>query len=324
MRPDEIWEGHGVKERSVRALVTPLSWLYAFGWQVYLAIYDFGFKKAVEPHSPVLCIGSLLVGGSGKSPLTLYITKILLGLGKSVVIGCSGYGAPHSKDATIAPPGPLRAAEWGDEPSMFRWLLPDVPLVVGRNRVMAAQLVHENFPDAVLLMDDGFQHLPLKKKFSLIIDDGTNHNRACLPAGPYREPRHNRKRATKVVPDDYTVTREAMFIVSTAGERVMPTEYSILCALGQPSRFVAALQDQFPNQRIPTPLVLLQDHDPLTAPELWQSLPKELPIVVTAKDWVKLRDRSDVSERTFLVARQEVRLEPRAEFETWVERSFNE
>jgi tetraacyldisaccharide 4'-kinase len=173
-------------------------------------------------------------------------------------------------------------------------------------------------------MDDGFQHLPLKKHISLIIDDGTSHNRSCLPAGPYREPRHNRKRATKVVPDDFKVVREPLYIVSPGGEKVVPTEYALLCALGQPSRFIAGVKDQFPNKLATTPMVLLQDHDPLTAPDLWKTLPPDLSIIVTAKDWVKLRDRADVSERTFLIARQEVRLEPREQFETWVERSFNE
>ncbi|MFX8929914.1 tetraacyldisaccharide 4'-kinase, partial [Acinetobacter baumannii] len=84
----------------------------------------------------------------------------------------------------MAPDGPLDPAGWGDEPAMFRWLLPDVPLVVGRRRVLAAELVHQHFPKAVLVMDDGFQHLPVKKHIQILLDDPTPKNSRCLPAGP--------------------------------------------------------------------------------------------------------------------------------------------
>ena len=324
MRPDELWEGKGAKERSLRALLTPLSWLYAFGWQAYLATYSLGFKRASEPHKPIFCVGSLMVGGSGKSPLTIFIANMILSTGRQVVIGCSGYGSPHSKDASLAPSGPIKASEWGDEPSMFRWLLPDVPLVVGRKRVLAAQLVHEQYPNAVLVMDDGFQHLPVKKHVKILIDDVQYGNRRCLPAGPLREPISNRKRADMIIPDDFRVVRGPTKIVDKDGSPVVPREYAVLCALGQPERFISSLQTQFPN-RIPEPLVvILPDHDPLTSTDLWQSIPNEVPIVVTAKDWVKLRDRQDVNERHFLIALQEVRLEPVDEFKTWVERRLNE
>ena len=324
MRPDEVWEGKRLADRAIRVLLTPASWLYAFGWQAYLAMYKVGIKKAAEPHFPVICVGNLLVGGSGKSPLTMHIADVLQRMGKSVVIGCSGYGAPHSKDASIAPNGPLHASEWGDEPAMFRWLRPEVPLVVGRDRVMAASLVHQQFPDAVLLMDDGFQHLPLKKHLTIIIDEGLQRNHACLPAGPYREPRRNRFRATKVIPDDFQIVRSQLRIVSPTGNPVIPEKFAILCALGQPEKFLAALRAQFPNQASEDHILLLNDHDPLTDADLWKSLPRELSIIVTAKDWVKLKDRPDVADRNFLIARQEVSLEPNEEFQIWVERNINE
>jgi tetraacyldisaccharide 4'-kinase len=324
MRPHELWEGQSAKERLVRTLVTPLSWLYALGWQAYVSTYNLGIKRPKSPHRPIICIGSLLVGGSGKSPLTHHIADVVLQLGKSVVIGCSGYGSPHSKEAAIAPPGPLHASEWGDEPAMFRWLLPDVPLVVGRNRVLAAKLVHQTYPDSVLVMDDGFQHLPILKQLTIIIDDSEPKNKLCLPAGPHREPRRNRERADLIVPEDFAMRRLPMTIVTTEGCTTNPHEYAVLCALAQPSRFIRTLGARFPNSLIEVPTEILPDHDPLTAPNLWHAFPKRLPIVVTAKDWVKLRDRSDVGERTFLIALQEVSLEPRAEVRNWIERSFNE
>jgi len=324
MRPHELWEGQGAKERAVRTLVTPLSWLYALGWQAYLASYKLGIKRSAEPHKPIVCVGSLLVGGSGKSPLTHHIAELIRRMGRSVVIGCSGYGAPHSANAAIAPDGPLQASVWGDEPAMFRWFLPEVPLVVGRDRVLAAKLVHENFPSAVLLMDDGFQHLPLKKHLTILIDDPNAKNSRCLPAGPNREPKWNRRRADIVLPGELQVARQAMRIVTPDGRSAVPIEYAVLCALGQADRFISALKAKYPNAIPNAPLILLPDHDPLTATDLWHGIPRPLPIVVTAKDWVKLRDRADVGEREFLIALQEVTLEPRDAFLTRIERSINE
>ncbi len=324
MRPEEVWAGKTGKDRLVRGLLTPLSWLYAAGWQTYLSLYDHGFKKPSEPHRPVLCVGNLVVGGSGKSPLTLHLAEVLRGMGRSLVIGCSGYGAPHAEAAALAPGGPLSAAEWGDEPAMFRWLLPDVPLVVGRRRVLAAELAHDAYPGSVLLMDDGFQHLPLTKHVTILIDDPYPSNSMCLPAGPFREPRSNRNRASVIVPESYAVVEEPMKIVNAEGQAETPQEYAVLCALCQPERFLSSLASQYPNRRGNVRAVVLPDHDPLTAGNLWESLPEDLPVIVTGKDWVKLRERSDVNERRVLVALQEVHLEPAAHFEAWLEKSLDE
>jgi len=324
MLPHEVWEGSSATARIIRGLATPLSWLYAGGWEAYLGAYSLGLKRAASPHKPIICVGSLVVGGSGKSPVTMHVAKVLQDMGKQVVIGCSGYGFPHAEAATMAPAGPLAAAEWGDEPAMIRWLLPEFPIVVGRKRVQAASLVHQRYPAAALVMDDGFQHLPLAKQLTLVLDDPEPRNSKCLPAGPYREPRRNRRRADLVIPGEIRLKREPLRIVTPDGEGVVPTSYSVLCALGDPSRFQKGLAERFPNALAEVPTCLLSDHDPLMATDLLESLPSKFPVIVTAKDWVKLRERADVHNREFLIALQEVGLEPRREFEAWLERSFNE
>lgn len=313
MLPHEVWAGSNPKARALRALATPASWLYAFGWQVYLAAYRLGIKRAKAPHRPIICIGNLVAGGSGKSPVTIHVAKVLIDLGMEVVIGCSGYGSPKEEAATLAPDGPLSAVEWGDEPAMIRWFLPSIPIVVGRRRVLAASLVHEQYPKSVLLMDDGFQHLPLEKQLTIILDDPTPANSRCLPAGPYREPRGNRKRADAVVPGEMSIQRKSLRIQTVDGESSVPTQYGVLCALGEPARFLKSLAEEFPNSLPNVPTKTLKDHDPLTAPNLWDFLPSDLPIVVTAKDWVKLRERTDIAERQILIALQDLELTPRKE-----------
>src|SRR5215212_3930294 len=118
MHWSEVWHGRAASARLARAALTPVSWLYAAGWQVYLATYRLGIKKAQAPHFPVLCVGNLQVGGTGKSPITLYLVNVLRELGREVVVSSSGYGSPRSESATVAPSGPLEATEWGDEPAM--------------------------------------------------------------------------------------------------------------------------------------------------------------------------------------------------------------
>lgn len=303
----DLWESPAIGARLARTALTPLSWLYAGGWQAYLLTYRLGLKQAQAPHRPVLCVGNLQAGGSGKSPLVRHLVEVLREMGQEVVVSCSGYGAPRAEAATLAPEGDMDAAEWGDEPAMLRMQIPDLPLVVGRRRVLAASLVHESHPNAVMLMDDGFQHLPLRKTLSIVLDPLDPPNRRCLPAGPYREPRQNRARADLVLPGPFRVVEEGPTL-----DEPWPREFAVLCALGQPARFLASL----PHPPVLTRL--LPDHDPLTEGNLFDGMDPALPVVVTAKDWVKLRARPDIAARRVLVARHAVRVELAAEFRAWL------
>lgn len=317
MSPERIWYGTDAAAVALRTAMLPLSGLYWIGWQTYLGTYKVGLKKAKEPHRPVICVGNMTVGGSGKSPTTIFIAKTLQSLGRQVVISASGYGSPASEAATLAPEGELMASRWGDEPAMLRWLLPDVPLIVGRRRVEAGRLCHEHFPDAVLLMDDGLQHMPLRKHVTIALDEA-GANRFVLPAGPYREPRMNLKRVDLVL----------------GAERAMQTEYgevklepdlpagcevSVLSSIARPERLKGSLTKW---QVVATRF--LPDHDPLTAGNLFEGLPPDLPMIVTAKDWVKLRERKDIAERTIVVAHREARITPENAFTDWLKSKLDE
>lgn len=321
MHPGEIWNGRSLGARLIRGALYPASLLYGLGWQTYLAMYTAGLKRPAEPHRPVVCVGNLLVGGGGKSPLTLHLIDILRSLGRTVVVSASGYGSPRAEAAAHAPDGLLDPKEWGDEPAMIRWLAPDVPLVVGRRRVLAAQLCHERYPEAVLLMDDGFQHLPLRKHVTLLLDPPSPENALCLPAGPYREPRGNRRRADLVLPGKFSVERHPLKFVEPTGETVYPQRPSVLCALGRPESFLEALERSGVS---PQSTLLLPDHDPLDAGTLLEKLPRDRPVVVTAKDWVKLRQRDDAGSRQFVVALQSIAVEPAAAFREWLKSRLDE
>ncbi|MEQ1824102.1 MAG: tetraacyldisaccharide 4'-kinase [Fimbriimonadaceae bacterium] len=351
----EIWEGNSFKAIGIRVILSPASWLYALGWSCYRLAYDFGLKKSAKPHKNIICVGNLVAGGSGKTPITIYIARLLAEMGDQVVISASGYGGPHSEAAELAPKGELDPKIWGDEPALLRDELPEVPLIVGRRRVLAAEICAQNFPDAVLLMDDGFQHLPLAKDISILVEPDLR-NKQCLPAGPYREPQSSLKRADLVLspksgfkvlhgpihplannriaervtlegskPDSlgsseadpkFDRGRAAPQLGATipsvdmSQESPMVTEVSVLCAIGNPNGFVAAVREAGYTIKV---VRRLDDHDPLDAPDLFAGLTE--PIVVTAKDAVKLRGRPE----DIRVARRETKIEPEEEFKTWLQ-----
>jgi tetraacyldisaccharide 4'-kinase len=94
----------------------------------------------------------------------------------------------------------------------------------------------------------------------------------------------------------------------------------VLCALGKPQSFLASLREA---QVELCEIRLLRDHDPLTGGNLLSGFSRERPIVVTAKDWVKLRERPDVGQYEFLIASHEVSVEPQAEFREWLQTKLN-
>ncbi len=307
----------------MRYALLPLAWLYECGWWVYKHLYTFKIKKAKHPHWAIVCIGNLTVGGTGKTPLVLHMIDVLRSTGRPVVVSCSAYGSPAQHEAKLAPEGDLDPAEWGDEPAMIRWLRPDVAIICGRNRVRAAQICSQTCPDAVLLLDDGYQHLPLKKDVSIIIDDPDPANPFCLPAGPYREPRSESLRANLVVPLDWpTVTVQTGFFDPDGPHRErIDGRVALLCAVGSPDRFADSMTKmglEVAHREF------LPDHDPLSAGTLFQNIPEGMPIVVTAKDWVKLRKRNDIVSRKIYVATQSVRFDEAEKLALMFKRTLDE
>jgi tetraacyldisaccharide 4'-kinase len=298
-RIDTRWDRVGL----VNVLLMPLSGLYTLGWMSYLAMYGLGLKRAQQPHRPIVCVGNLVAGGIGKSPLTLWIARELLARGRSVVLGANGYGSPRQQGASLAPNGPLDPAEWGDEPAMMRWLMPEIPLVVGKKRVDAARLVAEHHPGAVLLMDDGVQHLPLARDINLVLD-AAPANRLTFPAGPYREPRSvGLRRAHRVlVPGIDLLPPRLSLMTPDRHPWVASGPVNALCAIGNPERFWTSLRvlGLTLNRTVAWP-----DHDPLSSPMTLAHLDPAVPLVVTAKDYVKLARRTDLVGRTVVIAQME-------------------
>ena len=311
----EVWYGDSFLAKTVRVLLWPASLIYSFGWSIYQLWYRLGLKRAYRASCKIVCIGNFSAGGTGKTPTVIFVAKCLQDLGYSVVIGCSGYGSPQSVGATVAPKGMLRAPEWGDEPAEIRHALPGVPLIVGRARVTAAQLCETEFPGSVLLMDDGFQHMPLAKDLTIVLDPPAPHS-LTFPAGPYREPRRSgRRRADLVLPcDEFKLVFSDLIFTGTGGQSaVTPPIARVITAIGRPELFRAALEAAGVAV---TEFNALPDHD-----ELNIDLAKEggdTPWVVTRKDWVKLSAYTDITKAKIVIANRTAAVEPTQEFQKWL------
>lgn len=177
-------------------LLLPASGLYGLGVAVNRLAYRLGILPSTKVPVQVISVGNLTVGGTGKTPVVMALAEKLAASGKKVVILNRGYGAPEPLDY-----GEPRSAANGDEAWMMRRRLPDsVKVIVGRNRVAnAKRAIEEHQPD-VILLDDGFQHLKLKRDLDIVLIDGDKllGNRHLLPVGPLREPLAALRRANAV------------------------------------------------------------------------------------------------------------------------------
>jgi len=187
-----------VWERQPPPLLRGLAWLYASVWRVYERLYRWGFKRRVRLPVPIVGVGSLLVGGAGKTPVAIAIARLLHESGRRVAVLCSGYGGRRFNTVTLLEPGtapdPL---EVGDEPVEVLNALREVPVAVGRRRVAAAHAALARWQPDALVLDDGFQHLPLARTVDLVVLPAERPlgNGYCLPAGPLREPPPGLQRA---------------------------------------------------------------------------------------------------------------------------------
>jgi tetraacyldisaccharide 4'-kinase len=293
------------------------------GWLGFRALFSLGLRKQHMSRLPSVCVGNLTVGGSGKTPTSLFVCDLLSEMGYRPLLMMSGYGGPHYRSPAVAPAGSLRASEWGDEPAMARWLRPSLAIAVGKDRVAAARLAAKHTSCTVMVLDDGFQHLPLIKDISIVLDPPELANRWMMPSGPYREPRGaGRKRADLVLPGKFEVSPLPLRFVDGAGNaHAAPRRASVICSVARPHRFREALESAGVEVE---PALAYPDHDPLTDPDLWDEIPSGQPVVVTAKDWVKLRERADAGSYKILIALRESQIAPRDAFRQWLGQRLRE
>ena len=166
-------------------------------------LYGHGVLRSQTLSCPVISIGNLTVGGTGKTPAVELAVQTLTGLGRRVAIVSRGYRRRTSGIEIVADAASIRLdpADTGDEPFLLARRLPGVPVVVGANRHDAARLAVERFGTTAIVLDDGFQHRTLTKNLEVVMTRARNPwgNGQLLPHGPLREPLSALRRADLIV-----------------------------------------------------------------------------------------------------------------------------
>lgn len=181
-------------------------------------LYKSGLCESKCLPCPVLSVGNLTLGGTGKTPLTIYLAQLIRRLGYFPAIISRGYGGSAEKSGGIVFDGKkflMTAQEAGDEPWMMASALNNIPVIIGQNRFQAGLFAIKEFNPELILLDDAFSHLQLARNLNLVLLDSRLPlgNGKIFPRGPLREPVSALARADGIIltrddlsrPQDYNL-----------------------------------------------------------------------------------------------------------------------
>jgi tetraacyldisaccharide 4'-kinase len=312
----------------LRWLLWPLSLVYGFAVRVRLWLYAQGVFKTKHLRTPVISVGNLTVGGTGKTPMVIWLAEHFLAAGKRVAILSRGYKG---------------SGESSDEIALMKYRLNDRVLFgVGANRFAQGRLLEQQGVD-VFLLDDGYQHLQLARDVNLLLLDAAQPlgSEMLLPAGRLREPVSAMSRATLLVFTRTETTAGAAAAISKlqgypvfsaatrllgfrrfggGGQVLAPAEigsgpFLAFCGIGNPRAFFLDLQ----NWQIPVAgTKAFPDHHRYSGGEL-QSLVRSAQaagaraLITTEKDAQNLGE-AQFGETPVFVAVIELEISPEASF----------
>lgn len=313
---------------AVTFALTPLGQLYGAAMKARRALYHSGRLRTNQLPAPVISVGNLTAGGTGKTPLVEWIARELARTGQRVCILTRGYGRQTAGTRVVVSDGReiiSNAAEAGDEPLLLAETLKGLAAVISdADRVSAARWAFENLRSQVFVLDDGFQHLRVARDLNILTIDATNPwgNRKLLPAGILRESPAELARADCFVitrADDANATDELRREIAThsdgpifcsrmrvtglravrakagrpvvAGEEIRESSVAAFCGLGNPESFFLLVKRG--GYRLVHTQVF-RDHHNYTQSDIKRVVKDSIArgaqvLLTTAKDEVKLR-----------------------------------
>ncbi|KXB90361.1 tetraacyldisaccharide 4'-kinase [Veillonellaceae bacterium DNF00751] len=193
-----------VFDRIVLGLLSFFSYIYGWGVQYIRGSYVQGKKVIKKVSVPVISIGNITAGGTGKTPLACFFAAVLQQQGKKPAVLTRGYGGTAEHTGVTVSDGKrllVTPEVGGDEAVLMGRLLPQVPVLAGKRRYETARQAIRDFACDVLLLDDGFQHWQLHRDLDIVLIDGTNPfgNGHVLPRGILREKPEQLQRAGLLV-----------------------------------------------------------------------------------------------------------------------------
>lgn len=194
---------HIFNSRRLTAGLYPFSLLFRLAVSTRNLLYDRGLLCCRRLSVPVISVGNLTVGGTGKTPAVEYFTRSLLAHNARPAIITRGYGR-RQRGTTVVADGTQLCADVnasGDEAMQLARRLPEAVVIAADSKARGARYASTNFPIDIILIDDGFQHRRLHRDLDIVLIDAPSlvANRWLLPAGPFREPLSSLRRAAAVI-----------------------------------------------------------------------------------------------------------------------------
>lgn len=226
--------------------MNPLTSLFGFGVRARNALYDRGIIRVRNLQGPVVSVGNLSLGGSGKTPFVLLLGGLLRERGVSFDILSRGYGRRTRGVALVDPAG--TAPEFGDEPLLLARRL-RVPVIVAEDRYEGGISAEKKFGPQLHLLDDGFQHRSLARDFEIVLVTPEDVRDRLLPSGRLREPVSSLRRADAVVlmggasADTLPLDGKLVWRVRRGiAPAQVPPRPVVFCGIARPQNFVAQLR----------------------------------------------------------------------------------
>jgi len=282
------------KEMYISSAFMPISMLYDDVVRFRSFLYRTGVKKKTKVSVPVIIVGNITVGGTGKTPLVVYLARLLREEGYKPGIISRGYGGnsevwPQWVDSSST------AVQVGDEAVLMSQRT-DCPMVVGPKRPESAQMLIDKSDCDIILSDDGLQHYALQRDIEIAVIDGERRFGNCymLPCGPLREPISRLKTVDLVIvngvaeeENEFSMIMEGDIAVNlvTKEEKLLSDFNWIpshaVAGIGNPKRFFDLLE----NKSIAIETHAFEDHHQYTVDEL--TFNDDKPVLMTEKDSVK-------------------------------------
>ena len=294
-RLDEYWYHRNL----LSMILSPVAWFFCLLVFIRRYLYQTGILRSTHPTVPVIIIGNITVGGSGKTPLVIALVKLLQKAGYKPGIISRGYGGKANtwpqQVREDSDPGIV-----GDEPVLIARHC-QAPMAVGPDRVTAVEQLLQYHPCDVIVSDDGLQHYALARDIEIAVVDGIRRfgNGKCLPAGPLREPLKRIKEVDFVIANglamhmEYPMELIADSVINLANGEVKQlgdfyaSEVNAVAGIGYPQRFFNLLE----KNGIKTRAQAFPDHHDFCASDL--EFDNKLPVLMTEKDAVKCQRFAD-------------------------------
>jgi len=288
-----VLERHWVRLTPVSLLLFPLSLVFCALVQLRRALYRLGVLRHAQLPVPVIVVGNITVGGTGKTPLVIWLADFLRQAGYRPGIITRGYRGQNRTWPMIVT-AQTTAAQAGDEAVLLA-RRSGCPVLAGPDRVATARL-HAAQGCNVIVSDDGLQHYRMGRDLEIAVIDGMRRfgNRLCLPAGPLREPVSRMKSVSLRVANGPAQAGELGMVLVPTGfyslanpdRRVSADAFRggpvhAVAGIGNPERFFSSLHD-LGLQVYPHPF---PDHHVFRAEEL--EFGDDRPVILTEKDAVK-------------------------------------